>query len=78
MESEESFAVLRKRLGALPPGCQASVYGDGMAAVARAAARKARRDCPVGKGEPLTRRGFPRRRLKESIIVKTSGGTGTG
>lgn len=63
----DTFLAVRKKLAALPPGCQADVYGDGMIAAARKVAQKAKRLAPVGKREPLTSKSKPRRRLKQSI-----------
>ena len=62
------FDETRKKLAALPAGLQADVYGDGMIAAARRAARKSRRlVLPRGKSPPLTRKGKPRRHLADSI-----------
>ena len=64
----EGFDDLRKKLSALPAGCQSDVYGDGFITAARKSAAKSRRlVLPRGKGAPLTRKGKPRRHLADSI-----------
>ena len=63
----ETFKQVRRRLAALPVGCQADVYGEGFIAAARKSRLKSKRLCPVGTAEPRTRAGNPRRRLRDSI-----------
>ena len=62
------FDETRKKLGALPAGLQADVYGDGFYEQAKRSARKSKRlVLPRGKGPPLTSKGKPRRHLAASI-----------
>lgn len=62
----QEFDETRKKLSALPAGCQSEVYGDGMYEAAKKSALKSRRlVLPRGKG--LTVRGLPRRHLANSI-----------
>ena len=63
----KDWEEIEKRLAAMPYAMQSEVYGKGFLASARAAARKARVKCPVGKGPALTSKGKPRRRLSQSI-----------
>ena len=62
-----TFADVRRKMNALPPGLQSDVYGDGFISAARKARLKSKRLAPVGRGPALTRRGAPRPRLRDTI-----------
>ena len=62
------FDETKKKLGALPAGCQSDVYGDGFYEQAKRSAKKSKRlVLPRGKGPPRTSKGKPRRHLADSI-----------
>ena len=63
----EGFDEVRRKLAALPAGCQADVYGLGFIHAARRAAKRASSTAPRGAAVPLTSKGKPRRRLADSI-----------
>ena len=63
----ETFQSTRKKMAALPAGLQSDVYGDGFYQAAKKVARKAKRLVQVGEDPPVTTKGKPRRRLRDSI-----------
>ena len=71
IDYDHDFKQVRERLAAMPSALQADVYGKALTFAARKARTRARQLCPTGKGPALTLRGTPRRRLRDSILVKT-------
>ena len=62
------YDLTRKKLAALPAGLQSDVYGYGLFAAAKKAARRAKiLVLPRGDSPPLTSKGKPRRHLQNSI-----------
>ena len=67
------FSQVVKALEALPVGLQHGCYGAGFKAAGNKTRRIARAKAPVGEGFPLTNKGKPRKRLRDSIEVALVG-----
>ena len=63
----DTYEDIEKKIGALLPSARQIVYPAGLRAGGNRVSQRARALAPVGEGLPLTLKGAPRKRLRDSI-----------